>query len=55
METVFVSAIDGKIIEAFSNNLEESEADDGCFTNVFFYDAAYQDVDTDKTTLETNY
>ena len=52
METVFVSAIDGKIIEAFSNNLEESEADDGCFTNVFFYDAAYQDVDTDKTTLE---
>ncbi len=42
METVFVSATDGKIVETFSNDLEESEADDSCFTNVLFYDAENQ-------------
>lgn len=54
MKTVFVSADDGKIVETFSNDLEESEADNGCFTNVFFYDAVYQDVDINKTTLEVS-
>ena len=44
MKTVFVSAADGEIVETFSNDLEESEADNGCFTNVFFYDAEDCDV-----------
>lgn len=60
METVFVSADDGKIVESFSNDLEESEADDSCFTNVFFYDAENQKVESaelkivfdDKTAVE---
>ena len=47
METVFVSADDGKIVKTFSNDLEESEADDSCFTNVFFYDAKDCDVQED--------
>lgn len=60
METVFVSADDGKIVEIFSNDLEESEADDSCFTNVLFYDAENQKVESaelkivfdDKTVVE---
>ena len=60
METVFVSATDGKIVETFSNDLEESEADDSCFTNVLFYDAENQKVESaelkivfdDKTVVE---
>lgn len=60
MKTVFVSANDGKIVETFSNDLEESEADDSCFTNVLFYDAENQKVESaelkivfdDKTVVE---
>lgn len=60
METVFVSADVGKIVETFSNDLEESEADDSCFTNVFFYDAENQKIESaelkivfdDKTVVE---
>lgn len=47
METVFISAVDGEIVETLSNDLEESEADNGCFTNVFFYNADDNDIDID--------
>ena len=46
-ETVFLSAVDGRVLKTFSNELTDNELGNNHFTNIYLYDAENQDVTVD--------
>lgn len=46
-ETVFLSAMDGRVLKTFSNELTDNELGNNHFTNIYLYDAENQDVTVD--------
>ena len=46
-ETVFLSAVDGRVLKTFSNELTDNELGNNHFTNIYLYDAENQDVTFD--------
>ena len=46
-ETVFLSAVDGRVLKTFSNELTNNELGNNHFTNIYLYDAENQDVTVD--------
>ena len=46
-ESVFLSAVDGRALKTFSNELTDNESSSNRFTNVYLYNAENRDIEVD--------
>lgn len=46
-ESVFLSAVDGRVLKTFSNELTDNESSSNRFTNVYLYNAENRDIEVD--------